>query len=144
MSSIGKLRKNAENYRVNELYRNMTPEQYKEGIRRAVDIATKELASRCQRDIERVEEEANKKIEEAFRFAIDTISVELLYELGRQLGCFEENAEYLDQKIDRVQEIYKNTMKAIEKYTNYKKIGKARKEFEAKKKKLEKMFNIEF
>lgn len=61
MSSIGKLRKNAETYRVNEIYRNMTPEQYKEGIRRAVDIATKELASRCQRDIERVEETANKK-----------------------------------------------------------------------------------
>ena len=36
MSSIGKLRKNAENYRINEIYKNMTPEQYRQGIEYAV------------------------------------------------------------------------------------------------------------
>lgn len=144
MSSLGKIRKNVENYRMNEVYKNMTPEQYREGIRHAVKIATDDMAREYENTLRKVEEKANSRVADGVRFAIDTISVELLYELGNQLGCFEENAEYLDEKIDKVQDIYKNTMSAIEGYTNYKKVGQASKEFEKKKKKVEKMFSIKF
>ena len=144
MSSIGKLRKNAENYRINEFYRNMTPEQYREGIKLATKQTAESLAKEYNLKLQKIQEESNYKIKEGIKLTIDTISVELLYELARQLECFEENTEYLDQKIDKVQDIYSNTMKAIEKYTTYKKNGQARKDFEKKQKKIEKMFNIKF
>ena len=144
MSSIGKLRKNAENYRINEIYKNMTPEQYREGIRIAVKNTTETLTAEYDAKLKKIANESNTHIQAGMRMAIDTISVELLYELANQLECFVTEPEFLEDKINRVQEIYENTMKAIENYTNYKKVGKARKEFEAKKKKLEKMFNIEF
>lgn len=144
MSSLSKLKKNAENYRMNEVYKNMTSEQYREGVRRAVKIATDDMAREYENTLRKVEEKANSRVADGVRFAIDTISVELLYELGNQLGCFEENAEYLDEKIDKVQDIYKNTMSAIEGYTKYKKSGQASRNFEKKKKKVEKMFSIKF
>lgn len=144
MSSIGKLRKNAENYRINEIYRSMTPEQYREGIRIAVKNATETLTTEYDAKLQKIANESNTHIQAGMRMAIDTISVELLYELANQLECFVSEPQFLEDKIKRVQEIYENTMKAIENYTIYTKTGKARKEFEAKKKKLEKMFNIEF
>jgi len=144
MSSLSKLRKNAENYKINEFYRNMTPEQYQEGIRIAIQNTTDDLTRKYNANLERLKAEANRNISESATLAIDTISVELLYELGNQLGCFEENPEYLDQKIDTVQRIYENTMNAINKYTRYKKGNQARKDFEKKKHKVEKMFNVKF
>lgn len=144
MSSIGKLRKNAENYRINEFYKNMTPEQYREGIKLTTKQIAESLTIEYNLKLQKIQEESNYKIKEGIKLAIDTISVELLYELARQLECFEENTEYLDQKIDKVQDIYKNTMSAIEKYANYKKESQARKEFLKKQKKVEKMFNIKF
>lgn len=144
MSSIGKLRKNAENYKINQFYQNMTPEQYQEGIRIAIQKTTDDLTRQYNENLERLKEEANRNISQSATLAIDTISVELLYELGNQLGCFEENPEYLDQKIDTVQRIYENTMNAINKYTRYKKGNQARKDFEKKKHKVQKMFKVEF
>jgi len=144
MSSLSKLRKNADKYKINEFYRNMTPEQYQEGIRIAIQNTTDDLTRKYNANLERLKAEANRNISESATLAIDTISVELLYELGNQLGCFEENPEYLDQKIDTVQRIYENTMNAINKYTRYKKGNQARKDFEKKKHKVEKMFNVKF
>lgn len=144
MSSLSKLRKNAENYKINQFYQNMTPEQYQEGIRIAIQKTTDDLTRQYNENLERLKEEANRNISQSATLAIDTISVELLYELGNQLGCFEENPEYLDQKIDTVQRIYENTMNAINKYTRYKKGNQARKDFEKKKHKVEKMFKVEF
>ena len=43
MSSLSKLRKNAENYKINQFYQNMTPEQYQEGIRIAIQKTTDDL-----------------------------------------------------------------------------------------------------
>ena len=144
MSSLGKLKKNAEAYRINQFYNNMTPEQYREGIRLAVKNSTETLAREYDRNLQKIQEEANLHIKESVRLAIDTISVELLYELADQLECFVDNPEFLDQKIDKVQNIYESTMKAIGKYANYKKESQARKEFLKKQKKVEKMFNIKF
>ena len=45
MSRIGKLRKNAENYKLNEIYRNMTPEQYQRGIQLAIKNTQNELVA---------------------------------------------------------------------------------------------------
>lgn len=144
MSSLSKLKKNAENYKINQFYQNMTPEQYQEGIRIAIQKTTDDLTRQYNENLERLKEEANRNISQSATLAIDTISVELLYELGNQLGCFEENPEYLDQKIDTVQRIYENTMNAINKYTRYKKGNQARKDFEKKKHKVQKMFKVEF
>lgn len=144
MSSLSKLRKNAENYKINQFYQNMTPEQYQEGIRIAIQKTTDDLTRKYNANLERLKEEANRNISQSATLAIDTISVELLYELGNQLGCFEENPEYLDQKIETVQRIYENTMNAISKYTKYKKGNQARKDFEKKKHKVQKMFNVKF
>ena len=144
MSSLSKLKKNAENYKINQFYQNMTPEQYQEGIRIAIQKTTNDLTKQYNENLERLKEEANRNISQSATLAIDTISVELLYELGRQLGCFEENAEYLEEKIDKVRDIYINTMEAINKYTKYKKGNQARKDFEKKKRTVQKMFKVEF
>ena len=144
MSSLNKIKKNAERYRMDEIYRNMTPEQYREGIRLAVKNATEALAKEYDKNLEKVQERAKIEIKESVRAAIDMLSVELLYELGNQLGCFEENAEYLDEKIEKVQDIYKNTMQAIENYTTIKKQNQAHKNFYKRKEKVEKMFKIKF
>ena len=37
MSSLSKLRKNADNYKINQFYNNMTPEQYREAVRYAIE-----------------------------------------------------------------------------------------------------------
>ena len=144
MSSLSKLKKNAENYKINQFYQNMTPEQYQEGIRIAIQKTTDDLTRQYNENLERLKAEANRNISQSATLAIDTISVELLYELGRQLGCFEENAEYLEEKIDKVRDIYINTMEAINKYTKYKKGNQARKDFEKKKRIVQKMFKVEF
>ena len=144
MSSLNKIKKNAERYRMDEIYRNMTPEQYREGIRLAVKNATEALAKEYDKNLEKVQERAKIEIKESVRAAIDMLSVELLYELGNQLGCFEENAEYLDEKIEKVQDIYKNTMQAIENYTTIKKQNQPHKTFSKRKEQVEKMFKIKF
>lgn len=144
MSNLRKIKKNAEQYRINEFYRNMTPEQYREGIRAAVKNSTESLAKEYDRNLKRLEEEANLRIGESVHLAIDTISVELLYELGKQMECFVEEPEYFDQKKDKIQDMYSNIMSSIENYTKYKKEKDARKDFENKRKLVEKTFDIKF
>ena len=136
------IQKNVDRYVLNEICKNMTPEQYKANIERAISVAAEDLRKYYQIKLDKMQEECNQNIKYSITNAIDTIAVELLYELASQLGCFEENPEYLEDKIYRVQEIYDNTMKSIARYTKYKNDKQARKEFEKRKKKVEKMFNI--
>lgn len=144
MSSLGKIKKNAEKFELNQIYKNMTPEQYQEGIRIAVNKAISNLAIEYDNNIKKLKQHFEYELKGCTIYAIDTLSVELLYELANQLGCFEENPDYLEDKIYRVKEIYENTMDSIKKYANYKNDKQARKEFEKKKKKVEKMFDIKF
>lgn len=144
MSSYSKLVKNAEKFKMEQMYNNMTPEQYKEGIRNAVKISTENLAKEYDKQIRKIQEQANFEINQGIKFSINIISVELLYEIANQMECFVDEPEYLDQKIDKIQAIYENTLNVIENYTNYKKQGQARKDFEKKQKIIEKMFNIKF
>lgn len=144
MSSLSKIRKNVENYNINQLYSNMTPEDYKNGIRTAVNGTIKELNIKYQENINKLKMEYEENLRYSTIYAIDTLSVELLYELAKQLGCFEKEPEFLEDKIYRVKEIYQNTMDSIKKYANYKTDNQAIKEYEKKKKKVEKMFKIKF
>ena len=56
----------------------------------------------------------------------------------------EEENYIKDSAKIRIQEIYSNTMKSIENYTEMKTDEQARKTFEKKKKKIEKEFKIKF
>lgn len=144
MSSLGKLRKNAQKYNMQEIYNNMTPEDYKNGIKIAVENAVKNLAIEYDKNINKLKREYENNLKYSTIYAIDTLSVELLYELANQLGCFEENPDFLEDKIYRVKEIYENTMNSIKGYVDFKTDEEAQKEFAIKKKKVEVMFDIKF
>lgn len=144
MSSIGKLRKNAENYKINEFYRNMTPEQYRQGIEYAVKRREEELYSRFNKDVKKIQDDATTEINMRNYFVKQIIFVELLYELADELECFVKEPEFLDQKIEKIKGIYENTILAIDKYTKCKKKGQALKEFEKKKNKIIEMLDIKF
>lgn len=140
MSSIGKLRKNAENYRLNEIYKNMTPEQYQQGIQLAIRNTQAELATeyntKLQKMQDKIREDTHKKMDSLVNVAINMTSVEFLYEIARQLDCFIDKPENMDQKIDLVQEISENVMKNIQDYH--------KKDFEKKRQLVEKIFKIQF
>ena len=140
MSSIGKLRKNAENYRLNEIYKNMTPEQYQQGIQLAIRNTQAELATeyntKLQKMQDKIREDTHKKMDSLVNVAINMTSVEFLYEIAKQLDCFIDKPENMNQKIDLVQEISENVMKNIQDYH--------KKDFEKKRQLVEKIFKIQF
>ena len=149
MSSIGKIQKNAEKFKLEQIYNNMTPQMYQEGIKRAVREATKTLSQEYDLALEKTTNEYNEKLkminEQAnnrVKMAIDIISIELLYELGNQLECFKDDVEYLDQKIDVVQNIYQKTMDCVWSYLEAKNTKKSFKEFKNKENKVKEVFKI--
>lgn len=144
MSKLGKLRKNAQSFNLQEMYSNMTPEEYQNGIKMAVQSAVRDLAIEYDKNINKLKNEYENNLRYSTIYAIDTLSVELLYELANQLGCFEENPDFLEDKIYRVKEIYENTMNSIKGYVDFKTDEEAQKEFAIKKKKVEGMFDIKF
>jgi hypothetical protein len=144
MSSLGKIRKNAQKFNINQMYSNMTPEDYQNGIKMAIHQTAEELNTKYRESINAIKTQYEEDLKQSVVYSIETLSVELLYELAKELGCFDKEPEYLEDKIDRVQEIYENTMNAIKKYTKYKTDNQARREFEKKKNKVEKMFDIKF
>lgn len=144
-SPLRKIQKNMTNFNIDNLYQNMTPEQYRQGIRIAIQRTERELTDEFNLKYQKLITDFNNDMREGMRQAIDTISVELLYELATQMECFtEEDEDLLEQKIGKVQEIYENTMETIRKYNKYKTSNQARKEFLKRKNKVEKMFNIKF
>ena len=145
MSSYGKLRKNAENFIIKDVYKNMTPEQYQKGIQIAINRTKVELTKEFEIKYNKLVNKFANEIQESMSIVIDTISVELLYELATQMNAFDcEDEEIRNQIIDKVQEIYSNTMESLKKYAKYKNDRPATKEFKKRKDKIEKMFKIEF
>ena len=144
MSSISRqIRKNAEEFELRKFYNQMTPEQYQQGIKIAINRTRKEMIEEFQKKYDKLLNECNYNLKEGMGIAIDTISIELLYELGVQMNAFdEEDPEIRAQIIDKVQEIYENTMKAIEKYSKYKNDKQAKKEYQKRKNKVLKFFKI--
>lgn len=143
-SSYRKIQKNAQKFEMDKLYQNMTPEQYKEGIRRAVKIAVENLGKEYDVQMEKMREEYNRSIREGVMLAMDTLSVEILYELGNILECYKDEPEYLDQKIDIVQGLYEKAMQSINDYagSKYKNDNQAHRVFAKKKKIVKDVFGI--
>lgn len=137
-----KVQKNAEKFEMDKIYQNMTPEQYRLGIRRAAARAAEEVGKEYEHQLEKMRQEYNQSIRDAIAVAMDTLSVEIIYELGNVLECYKEDATYLDQKIELVQNIYEAAMNSIKKYSTYKNDNQAKKVYEKKKKQVEKVFKI--
>lgn len=89
--------------------------------------------------------EFNRKLQEGTLIAMDTLATEMIYELGNVLECYVEEPEYLDQKIEIVQNIYETAMHSIEDYASdkYKTDKQAQKAYEKKKKTIQKIFGME-
>lgn len=145
MSSISrKIQKNADNFILDQYYKNMTPEMYKVGIRNAIKETEKRLTERYDSELRRIGNEYNKAIQEGTLLAMDTLAVEMVYELGNVLECYVDSPEYLDQKIEIIQNIYNTAMTAIEDYASskYKSDKQAQRAFAKKKKTIQKLFGM--
>lgn len=146
MSNLSrKIRKNAENFAINECYKNMTPEMYKEGVNRAIRITEERLIKEYNAEIDRMRNYYVNTIQESTLLAMDTLAVEMIYELGNVLECYKEEPEYLDQKVEIVQNIYETAMQSIQDYASkkYKTDKHAQKTFEKKKKTIQKIFGMQ-
>lgn len=141
-NKFGKIQKNAYKFEMDKIYQNMTPEQYREGIKTAVKNAISDLEKEYMKELKRMQDEYNSVIQESVMIAMDTLAVEMIYELGNVLECYKDEPEYLDQKIDIVQNIYEQAITSIEKYASYKNDNQAQKAFQKKKKMIRKIFGI--
>lgn len=146
MSSLSrKIQKNAEDFMIKEYYKNMTPEMYQEGIQTAIRTTEERLIKRYDAELMRMNKEYNRAIQEGTLIAMDTLATEMIYELGNVLECYVDEPEYLDQKIDIVQNIYETAMHSIEDYASdkYKSDKQAQQVYEKKKKTIQKIFGLE-
>ena len=143
-SSFRKIQRNAEQYKIDQFYKTMTPEDYKKGIELAIKKTEEKLEREYNAELTRMGNEYNRAIHENTLIAMDTLAVEILYELGNVLECYKDDPEYLDQKIDIVQNIYETAMNSIADYASdkYNNDMQAQKVFEKKKKTVKKIFGI--
>lgn len=135
-SPLRKIQKNSETFKNSQMF-GITYEEYS----KRMQIVKRQCEEDYNNKLMRMASEYDRQLAINTESSINTISVELLYELATQMGCFEKNPEYLDEKIDKVQEIYENTMESIKKYNKYKRPSK---EFAKRKNKVEKLFKIIF
>ncbi len=146
MSSLSrKIQKNAEDFAIKEYYKNMTPETYQEGIQRAIKLTEERLTKRYEAELLRMAKELHEDSQESVLVAMDTLATEIVYELGNVLECYVDEPEYLDQKIDIVQNIYETAIRSIGDYASdkYKTDAEAQKAYEKKKKTIQKIFGME-
>ena len=144
-STWKKLQKASEDFAVKKYYENMTPEMYQEGIQRAIKMTEEKLTKEYNAELIRMGNEFNQKLQNSALMAMDTLAVEMVYELGNILECYKDQPEYLDQKIDIVQGIYETAMKSIEDYAGdkYTDDKDAQREFNRKKKVIKNVFGME-
>ena len=130
---------------IKKYYENMTPEMYQEGIQRAIKMTEEKLTKEYNAELIRMGNEFNQKLQNSALMAMDTLAVEMIYELGNILECYKDQPEYLDQKIDIVQGIYETAMKSIEDYASdkYTDDKDAQHEFNRKKKVIKNVFGME-
>ena len=144
-STWKKLQKASEDFAIKKYYENMTPQMYQEGIQNAIKMTEQRCLKTYEEELKRITNQYNESIRNTTLIAMDTLATEMVYELGNILNCYVEEPEYLDQKIDIVQGIYEKAMTAIEGYatSKYKSDKHAQKEFERKKKTIQKVFGME-
>ena len=140
-----KIQKNAEDFVVKEYYKNMTPEMYQDGIQRAIKTTEEKCLTEYQIELSKIIKQYNESIQHSTLTAMDTLTVEILYELGDMLECYKDEPEHLNQKIDIIQKLYETAMTSIENYADrkiYKTDKQAQKAFTKKKKTIQKIFGI--
>lgn len=145
MSSLSrKIQKNANNFIINEYYKNMTPDMYKDGINRAIRMTEDKLIKRYDAELKKLTDKYNETLQESALLAMDTLATEMIYALGEVLECYKDEPEYLDQKIDIIQGIYETAMHSIQDYASskYKNDKQAQKVFKKKKQTIQKIFKI--
>ena len=144
-SNWKKLQKASEDFAIKKYYENMTPQMYQEGIQNAIKMTEQRCLKTYEEELTRITNQYNKSIRNTTLIAMDTLATEMIYELGNILECYKDEPEYLDQKIDIVQGIYEKAMTSIEDYatSKYKNDKHAQKEFERKKKTIQKIFGME-
>ena len=117
MSNLSrKIQKNTDNFIIDQYYKNMTPEMYKEGIQNAIKMTEERLTKQYDAELMRITKMYKRDIQERTLIAMDTLAVEMIYELGNVLECYVDEPEYLDQKIEIVQNIYEKAMTSIGDY----------------------------
>ena len=143
-SFVRKVQKNAEQNMIDNFYKNMTPDQYKEAVRVAIKKTEEDLTRRYHEDLKHMAEQYNQALIENTLTAMDTLATEMIYELGNVLECYVDEPEYLDQKVEIVQNIYEKAMTSIEDYASkkYKNDKQAQKVFRKKKKTIQKIFGM--
>lgn len=116
MSSLNKIQKNIALYDSKQIVAK-TLAQYQAEKQAIHDMYAREYTEK----LEKIITEYNRQIEERTRENIDTILLHVAYELGKQLGCFDKNCDYMDDKIDLVHNIMINVQNEISKYSKVKK-----------------------
>lgn len=148
MSKYSKIAKNAENFMIDEMYANMKPNEIKNAIKLAVNTERERIYKEYQKLLDKTVKECNEKIKENTCQAIDTISIELLYELANQMDYWNmkedtDEEKYIRDSVKyRIQEVYQNTIDSVIKYSKMKNSKQATKEFKKKYNKIQKEFDI--
>lgn len=134
----------AEDFMIKEYYKNMTPEMYQEAVQRAIKITEDRCLKEYKKELTSICNDFNEKLKKNALIAMDTLATEMIYELGDMLECYVSDPEYLDQKIDLVQNLYEKAMCNIGDYASdkYKTDAQAIKTYEKKKKKIQKIFGM--
>ena len=114
-STWKKLQKASEDFAIKKYYENMTPEMYQEGIQRAIKMTEEKLTKEYNAELIRMGNEFNQKLQNSALMAMDTLAVEMIYELGNILECYKDQPEYLDQKVINIQMIKTPNVNSIEK-----------------------------
>lgn len=139
-----KLKRNAEEFEMEQIYKNMTPDLYRQSVNLAIKKAEERVANMYEKEMIKLAKQYNNAIQEGTLMAMDTLAVEILYELGNMLECYIEEPEFLEQKIEIIQKLYETAMNSIKDYASpkYKNDKQAQKTFAKKKKTIKKLFNI--
>ena len=135
MSSLSRLKKNAEIYKFNETVKNFTPEQYME----SVNGVRRQLEQQYNDQLDKMEKRFQHNTYNSTMNAIEVISTEMLYELAEQMNAFDEDCEVVDQIRDKLKEILQNAIDSVKNYNSYKNEKQSRKKYKEKIKKLEKI-----
>ena len=139
-----KLKRNAEEFEMEQIYKNMTPDLYRQSVNVAIKKAEERVADMYEKELLRMADKYNESIIESTLSAMDTLAVEILYKLGDMLECYVEEPEFLDQKIEIIQQLYGTAMNSIKDYASpkYRNDKQAQKIFAKKKKTVKKLFKI--
>lgn len=149
--SIGrKINKNAKEFNMLDAYGKMTPIQIQGAIQTALAAQKRELVNQFEIEYAKMREEYNRNLRINFTNITDIVSVELLYELANQMKYWDlkvetEEDEFVRDSIKfRVREMFENTMAKINAYADMKYEAIASKEFEKRKKTIQREFGIKF